>query len=109
MAIASNLGFPRIGLRRELKRAVEGFWQGEVAPEELEATAQELRRRHWRVATRPGHSACPAADFSLYDHVLDTAAMVGAVPKRFRFGRKTMDLATYFAMARGTTKSRRWT
>jgi 5-methyltetrahydropteroyltriglutamate--homocysteine methyltransferase len=105
MAIASNLGFPRIGLRRELKRAVEALWRGEITPEELEATARQLRRRHWELQREAGIEHIPAGDFSLYDHVLDTAAMVGAVPKRFRSGRKTVDGPTYFAMARGTAEA----
>jgi 5-methyltetrahydropteroyltriglutamate--homocysteine methyltransferase len=101
MAIASNLGFPRIGVRRELKRTIEGFWRGDVEPDELQATARSLRRRHWQLQREAGIEHIPSGDFSLYDHVLDTAAMVGAVPKRFRAGPKGVDLPTYFAMARG--------
>ena len=88
MAIATNLGFPRIGVRRELKRAVEGFWQGDVEPENCRPTARSLRRRHWQLQRDAGIEHIPSNDFSLYDHVLDTAAMVGAVPKRFRAGRQ---------------------
>ena len=106
MAIASNLGFPRIGVRRELKRAIEGFWQGNVEPEELQATAASLRRRHWQLQREPGIEHIPSGDFSLYDHVLDTAVMVGAVPQRFRAGGNAVDLRTYFALARGTPELR---
>ena len=102
MAIASNLGFPRIGSRRELKHAVEGYWQGEVGAEELLAVAGQLRRRHWELQRDAGIEHIPSGDFSLYDHVLDTATMVGAIPERFRWGNGTVDLPTYFAMARGT-------
>ncbi len=102
MAIASNLGFPRIGVRRELKRAVEGFWRGDVEPDELQAAARSLRGRHWQLQREAGIEHVPSNDFSLYDHVLDTAAMVGAVPKRFRAGGKAVGLSTYFAMARGS-------
>ena len=101
MAIASNLGFPRIGVHRELKRAVEGFWRGDVEPDELQATARGLRRRHWQLQREAGIEHVPSGDFSLYDHVLDTAAMVGAIPQRFHAGSKAIDLATYFALARG--------
>ena len=101
MAIASNLGFPRIGVRRELKRAIEGFWRGDVEPDELQATARSLRRRHWQLQHEAGIEHIPSNDFSLYDHVLDTAVMVGAIPGRFHAGGKAIDLATYFAMARG--------
>ena len=83
MAIAANLGFPRIGIRRDLKRAVEEYWAGNLDPEELQATAAELRRRHWQLQRSLGVEHIPSNDFSLYDHVLDTAAMLGAVPKRF--------------------------
>ncbi len=102
MAIATNLGFPRIGARRELKRAVEGFWRGEVEPEELQAIAKRLRQHHWRLQCDLGIEHVPCGDFSLYDHMLDTAAMVGAIPRRFRAGGTEIDLPTYFAMARGT-------
>ncbi len=101
MAIASNLGFPRIGVRRELKRAIEGFWRGNVEPDELQATARSLRRRHWQLQREAGIEHIPSNDFSLYDHVLDTAVMVGAIPGRFHAGGKAIDLATYFAMAHG--------
>ncbi len=102
MAIATNLGFPRIGLRRELKLAVEGYWQGRVAKEELLATAAELRRRHWQLQRKAGIEHVPSNDFSLYDHVLDTAVTVGAIPGRFAPGNGPLDLTTYFTMARGT-------
>ena len=101
MAIAANLGFPRIGPRRELKRAVEDYWTGNIDPEELLATAASLRRRHWQLQQSLGIDHVPSNDFSLYDHVLDTAAMLGAVPKRFAWSGATVDLPTYFTMARG--------
>ena len=83
MAIAANLGFPRIGARRQLKRAVEEFWAGNIDPEELTATAATLRRENWLLQKSLGIEHIPANDFSLFDHVLDTAAMLGAVPRRF--------------------------
>jgi 5-methyltetrahydropteroyltriglutamate--homocysteine methyltransferase len=92
-------GLPRIGPRRELKWALEAHWAGERPADELLATASELRRRNWETAAAAGIDLVPSNDFSLYDHVLDTAVMVGAVPHRF--GRPPVDLETYFAMARG--------
>jgi 5-methyltetrahydropteroyltriglutamate--homocysteine methyltransferase len=104
MAIATNLGFPRIGARRELKRAIEEYWAGSIDPEELQATAASLRRRHWQLQKSLGIEQIPSNDFSFYDHVLDTVAMAGAVPKRFSWAGGPLDLNTYFAMARGTTE-----
>jgi 5-methyltetrahydropteroyltriglutamate--homocysteine methyltransferase len=101
MAIAANLGFPRIGARRQLKRAVEEYWAGNIDPEELAAAAAALRREHWRLQQSLGIEHVPSNDFSLYDHVLDTAVMLGAVPKRFAWSGAAVDLATYFNMARG--------
>jgi len=101
MAIAANLGFPRIGARRQLKRAVEEYWAGNIDPEELKSTAASLRRQHWQLQQSLGIEHVPSNDFSLYDHVLDTAVMLGAVPKRFAWSGPTVDLPTYFAMARG--------
>ena len=101
MAIASNLGFPRIGRNRELKRAVEAYWAGRSEREELLETAARLRRQHWTLQRDLGIDHIPSNDFSLYDQVLDTAAMVGAVPARFGHEGGHVDLDTYFAMARG--------
>ncbi|MEN6558143.1 MAG: hypothetical protein ABFC54_08185 [Thermoguttaceae bacterium] len=101
MAVAANLGFPRIGARRNLKWAVEGYWKGAVDPEELQATAADLRRRHWLLQKSLGIEHIPSNDFSLYDHVLDAATLIGAVPKRFGWASETVGRAVYFAMARG--------
>jgi 5-methyltetrahydropteroyltriglutamate--homocysteine methyltransferase len=76
-------GFPRIGDRRELKGATEGFWAGRVPAEELEATARDLRRQTWTFLRDAGLGQVPSNHFSLYDQVLDTCVLVGAVPERF--------------------------
>jgi 5-methyltetrahydropteroyltriglutamate--homocysteine methyltransferase len=102
MAIAASLGFPRIGAQRELKRAVEGFWAGNLDPEELRSAAASIRRKNWELQCQLGIQHIPSNEFSLYDQVLDTAAMLGAVPKRFAWTSGSVDLGTYFAMARGT-------
>src|SRR5262245_44643419 len=104
-------GFPRIGDRRELKGATEGYWAGRVSAEELEATAGDLRRQTWTFLRDAGIGQVPSNHFSLYDQVLDTCVLVGAVPGRFEGsargagreppGPPDADLDTYFAMARG--------
>jgi 5-methyltetrahydropteroyltriglutamate--homocysteine methyltransferase len=90
------IGYPRIGPRRELKRALEDYWDGRATRDELLATGHELRAATWRRLDELGLAAIPSNTFSLYDHVLDTALMLDAVPDRFR---DTAD--PYFAMARG--------
>ncbi|QDT19126.1 5-methyltetrahydropteroyltriglutamate--homocysteine S-methyltransferase [Gimesia chilikensis] len=101
MAIATNLGFPRIGAQRELKRAVEKFWSGKISEAELHNVCRELRETNWKRQQQAGIAHIPSNDFSLYDQVLDTAALVGAIPRRFDWSGDEVDLATYFAMARG--------
>jgi 5-methyltetrahydropteroyltriglutamate--homocysteine methyltransferase len=102
MAIASNLGFPPLGAARELKRATEGYWTGKGTRAQLVATGAELRRRHWQLQQGLGVDRIPSNDFSFYDRVLDTCALVGAVPPRYGWTGDRVDLDTYFAMARGS-------
>lgn len=104
MVQAVNLGYPRIGAHRELKRAVEAYWAGDLSEEELQGAARALRESNWKLQQTLGLDHIPSNDFSFYDQVLDTAAMVGAVPERFGFGSdgdREVGLETYFAMARG--------
>ena len=101
MVNATNLGFPRIGLRRELKKAAEGYWSGKTDQETLVACGRELRVQNWRLQQQMGIHHIPSNDFSFYDHVLDTCALVGAVPERFGWRGEQVDPDTYFAMARG--------
>ncbi|MCE2470078.1 MAG: 5-methyltetrahydropteroyltriglutamate--homocysteine S-methyltransferase [Dehalococcoidia bacterium] len=105
MTIAANLGFPRIGARRELKRAVEDYWAGRIDEDALHETARGLRRNAWLLQRDAGIEHIPSNDFSFYDHVLDTAAMLGAVPSRFGHDDGPVSLDTYFAMARGADKA----
>src|SRR6185503_6909541 len=99
MVIPSNLGFPRVGPRRELKKALEDFWAGRSDAAALEAAARDLRRSHGARQSALGLRHVPSNDFSLYDHVLDAAVMVDAVPARF--DGEPSALERYFAMARG--------
>jgi 5-methyltetrahydropteroyltriglutamate--homocysteine methyltransferase len=105
--VATILGYPRIGRRRELKKAVESFWAGRITADELEATAAELRAvtRERLVSLGLGKtdSSIPEA-FSYYDQMLDAAVTVGAIPTRFErlvAPDGTVDLAGYFTIARG--------
>ena len=101
MVTASNLGYPRIGPGRELKKALESFWGGRSDAAALDAASATLRRASWELQQAAGIDQIPSNDFSLYDHVLDTAAMLGAVPSRFGWNGSMVDRDTYFAMARG--------
>jgi 5-methyltetrahydropteroyltriglutamate--homocysteine methyltransferase len=101
MAISANLGFPRIGRDRELKRALEGYWSAKIDRAELESVGRDLRRTHWERQHSAGVDHIPCNDFSYYDHVLDACAMVGAVPHRYGWDGGTVDLDVYFGMARG--------
>jgi 5-methyltetrahydropteroyltriglutamate--homocysteine methyltransferase len=101
MPTSHTLGFPPLGAARELKRATEGYWSGKTTRDILLATGAELRSRHWRLQREAGIDLPPSNDFSLYDRVLDTSALVGAVPARYGWNGSTVDLDTYFAMARG--------
>ena len=100
----ASLGFPRIGPRRELKFALEKFWAGTISPAELEEAAQGLRTATWARQKALGVDWLPSNDFSLYDHVLDTSVMLGAIPARYGLASgQAAGLETYFAMARGAT------
>ncbi len=105
MAVAHNLGFPRIGADRELKKALEAFWRGELDEAGLRQVGRALRAEHWRVQAEAGIELLPVGDFAWYDQVLTHSLMFGVIPQRFRpaDGQPTLD--TLFAMARGVAKS----
>jgi 5-methyltetrahydropteroyltriglutamate--homocysteine methyltransferase len=105
MVLATNLGFPRIGAKRELKKATEAYWKGEISQADLIAAGKEIRLRHWQMQKEAGISHIPCNDFSFYDQVLDMTATLGAVPARYNFKGGNVDLDTYFAMARGNKDS----
>jgi 5-methyltetrahydropteroyltriglutamate--homocysteine methyltransferase len=92
------IGFPRIGEQRELKRVLEKYWAQEVAFSEVEHVALELKQRHWEYQNDAGIDCISCNDFSLYDNMLDTSVMLGAIPARFK---GLENEALYFAMARG--------
>lgn len=99
--VAHILGFPRIGAGRELKKALETYWKGELSELQLLQIGRELRARHWQLQKDAGLDYVSVGDFSYYDHVLDMSAMLGAVPPRFEWHGEAVDLDTYFRMARG--------
>ncbi|WP_430331070.1 5-methyltetrahydropteroyltriglutamate--homocysteine S-methyltransferase [Rhodococcus sp. ACT016] len=99
---ATVLGSPRIGPRRELKKAVESYWAGNVDAAALESVGKDLRRQTWTELVDAGIDSVPVNTFSYYDQMLDTAVMLGALPERVA-GIEN-DLDRYFAAARGTAQ-----
>ncbi len=96
---ATVTGSPRIGPKRELKRATEGYWAGRTSRSELESVAATLRRDMWSGLAGAGLDSVPVNTFSYYDQMLDTAVMLGALPGRT--ANISDDLDRYFALARG--------
>lgn len=105
MVIATNLGFPRIGARRELKKSTEAYWKGKMSVDELIETGKTLRKTHWEIQKEAGLDHIPVGDFSFYDQVLDMTALLGIIPKRYNWSGTDVDVDTYFAMARGNDQA----
>lgn len=106
MALAHNLGFPRIGADRELKKALEAYWKGDLDQTGLRAVGQQLRAAHWQVQKEAGIELLPVGDFAWYDQVLTHSLTLGAIPERFAHVRDAAGLPTLdtlFAMARGAS------
>jgi len=102
MNITHNLGFPRIGAQRELKKAQEAYWAGKQTRDELEQVGRELRARHWQVQQAAGIDLIPAGDFAWYDQILEWTTTLGVVPPRFNQDpAQPVELDTLFRMARG--------
>ncbi len=97
-----TVGFPRIGEQRELKKALEDFWANKSSFEKVKSVAHELKKRHWNYQKDAGIEFISSNDFSLYDNMLDTIVMIGAIPPRFQ---KLRDEELYFSMARGNSES----
>jgi 5-methyltetrahydropteroyltriglutamate--homocysteine methyltransferase len=98
MTTVHNLGFPRIGAKRELKFALESYWQGETSRDALEGLGAELRKRHWENQARL--DLVPVGDFAFYDQVLDMSFTLGNLPERVS-GFHGDRLDNYFRVARG--------
>ena len=107
MALAHNLGFPRIGADRELKKALEAYWKGDIDQAALQAVGRELRAKHWQLQKDAGIDLLPVGDFAWYDQVLTHSLTFGVIPERFA---STLDaqrrptLDTLFGMARGASQ-----
>ena len=99
--INHTLGFPRIGLKRELKRAQEDYWAGKIDQTALLETGYQLRVRHWEQQKNAGIDLLPVGDFAWYDQVLTTSLLLGNVPPRHQNEDGTVDLDTLFRVARG--------
>ena len=101
----NNLGYPRIGSNRELKKASELYWAGKISADELLTVGKNIRAVNWQIQANAGIDLIPSNDFSFYDQVLDLTLTVGAIPSRYSEIAKTNSaLDLYFAMARGLQK-----
>lgn len=101
----NNLGYPRIGSNRELKKACESYWAGKISSEELLTAGATIRKENWQLQAEAGIDLIPSNDFSFYDQVLDLSLTLGVIPKRYQELAKTNStIDLYFAMARGSQK-----
>ncbi|RGB42833.1 cobalamin-independent synthase [Rhizophagus diaphanus] len=103
MVISTNLGFPRMGANRELKRLVENFWSGKVDENALLSGSKKIREEHWSLQQKAGLEHIPSNDFSFYDQVVDHSYAFGVIPARYK--NLHPGLETYFAMCRGLQKA----
>ena len=105
MIQVASIGYPRIGPKRELKKALEQFWKGDIQEQDLHNVAKNLRKQNWQTQKDCGVNLISCNDFSFYDQVLDAICLLGAVPKRYKWDGNEVNLKTYFAMARGSQTS----
>ncbi|MBI4204839.1 MAG: 5-methyltetrahydropteroyltriglutamate--homocysteine S-methyltransferase [Betaproteobacteria bacterium] len=103
MVTTHILGYPRIGERRELKRALEAFWLGTADEAHLERVGAEIRAANWAKQTRAGLGVITTGDFAFYDQMLNQVVLLGCLPARFGFDPRGVTLREYFALARGST------
>ena len=103
--LTHNLGFPRIGAQRQLKKACEQYWAGTITRTELFLTAKKIREENWLLQKQAGIDMIPCNDFAFYDQVLDASLLFGAVPNRYTPVatdiKDNTEIDLYFAMARG--------
>jgi 5-methyltetrahydropteroyltriglutamate--homocysteine methyltransferase len=105
--LTQNLGYPRIGGQRQLKKASEQFWAGEIDATELQSVAQKIKQENWKTQLDAGIDLIPCNDFSFYDQTLDTSLLLGVIPQRYEavLAQSNNKLELYFAMARGYQKN----
>jgi 5-methyltetrahydropteroyltriglutamate--homocysteine methyltransferase len=102
----NNLGYPRIGSNRELKKASELYWAGKISVDELIDAGKQIRIANWKLQSEAGVDLIPSNDFSFYDQVLDLTLALGAIPERYHeFAKSNSSIDLYFAMARGAQKN----
>ncbi|KIX20786.1 5-methyltetrahydropteroyltriglutamate--homocysteine methyltransferase [Flavobacterium sp. 316] len=103
--LTNNLGYPRIGNNRELKKACENYWSGKITSDALIAVGKSLRKQNWLLQSEAGIDLIPSNDFSFYDQVLDLSLTLGVIPAHYsEFEQRNTELDLYFAMARGAQK-----
>ncbi|QKJ31367.1 5-methyltetrahydropteroyltriglutamate--homocysteine S-methyltransferase [Mucilaginibacter mali] len=106
--LTQNLGYPRIGGQRQLKKACEQYWAGKTDLKELKDVARKIREENWHAQLDAGIDLIPCNDFSFYDQVLDMSTLLGAIPKRYSpvlsAVKDNSEIDLYFAMARGYQK-----
>jgi 5-methyltetrahydropteroyltriglutamate--homocysteine methyltransferase len=101
----NNLGYPRIGSDRELKKANEQYWSGKISADNLLTIGKNIRKENWALQFNAGIDLIPSNDFSFYDQVLDLSLTLGVIPEQYQaFAKQNTVLDLYFAMARGTQK-----
>jgi 5-methyltetrahydropteroyltriglutamate--homocysteine methyltransferase len=101
----NNLGYPRIGSNRELKKASELYWSDKITVDELLAIGKRIRKENWALQYNAGIDLIPSNDFSFYDQVLDLSLTLGVIPEQYHaFAKENSALDLYFAMARGAQK-----
>ncbi|PJJ79593.1 5-methyltetrahydropteroyltriglutamate--homocysteine S-methyltransferase [Mucilaginibacter auburnensis] len=107
--LTQNLGYPRIGSQRQLKKACEQFWAGKLELRDLKEVARKIKEDNWQTQLDAGIDLIPCNDFSFYDHVLDTSLMLGVIPQRYQpvlsQVKTNNEVDLYFAMARGYQKN----
>ncbi|KAI8984549.1 5-methyltetrahydropteroyltriglutamate-homocysteine S-methyltransferase [Mycotypha africana] len=103
MVIATNLGFPYVGAKRELKKSVEAYWSGKISAEELKQAYQSIQQSQWKLQKEQGIEHIPSGEYTLYDRVLDTAHQFGVIPTRYQDIKDP--LQQFFAMGRGLQKA----